>query len=115
MLNRLAMVTAACLAIPFAAISPLAIADPPIDPAGDVGPPPDTGVVASAPPGVVTTPDGWTLTVVASNETQLPIAPLTTAVSSREYLVAGTFTGKITGGGKTKLTGGSMEAGEQIG
>src|SRR6478752_9080589 len=40
---------------------------------------------------------------------------LTTAISSREYLVAGTFTGKITGGGKTKLTGGSMEAGEQIG
>ena len=53
--------------------------------------------------------------VVGSNETQLPVAPLTTAISSREYLVAGTFTGKITGGGKTKLTGGSMEAGEQIG
>jgi hypothetical protein len=40
---------------------------------------------------------------------------LTTAISSREYLIAGTFTGKITGGGKTKLTGGSLEAGEQIG
>jgi hypothetical protein len=40
---------------------------------------------------------------------------LTTAISSREYLVAGTFTGTITGGGKTKLTGGTMEAGEQIG
>ena len=51
----------------------------------------------------------------AANETQLPVAPLTTAITSREYLIAGTFTGKITGGGKTKLTGGSMEAGEQIG
>ncbi len=60
-------------------------------------------------------PDGWHLEVVGSNETQLPVAPLTTAISSREYLIAGTFTGKITGGGKTKLTGGSMEAGEQIG
>jgi hypothetical protein len=40
---------------------------------------------------------------------------LTTAITSREYLIAGTFTGKISGGGKTKLTGGSMEAGEQIG
>ncbi len=39
------------------------------------------GVVASADPGVVTTPDGTVLTVVASNESQLPIAPLTTAVS----------------------------------
>ena len=43
------------------------------------------------------------------------MAPLTTAISSREYLISGTFTGTITGGGKTKLTGGSMEAGEQIG
>jgi hypothetical protein len=60
-------------------------------------------------------PDGWHLEVGGANETQLPVAPLTTAISSREYLIAGTFTGKITGGGKTKLTGGSIEAGEQIG
>jgi hypothetical protein len=45
----------------------------------------------------------------------LPIAPLTTAVSSREYLVAGTFTGTVTGSGKTKLAGGTLEAGYQIG
>ena len=76
---------------------------------------PPEGAVPSAPPGILDTPDGWHLEVVGSNETQLPVAPLTTAISSREYLVAGTFTGKITGGGKTKLTGGSMEAGEQIG
>ncbi len=107
--------------------APLALADPPPDPAvpvapaapaapaGDDGPPPDTGVVASADPGVVTTPDGWVLTVAASNESQLPIAPLTTAVSSREYLVAGTFTGTVTGKGKTTLSGGSLEAGYQIG
>src|SRR5205814_8036381 len=92
--------------------APLAAADPPAD---DVGPPPDTGVVASAEPGIVTTPDGWVLTVVASNETQLPVAPLTTAVSSREYLVGGTFTGTVTGNGKTSLNGGVLEAGYQIG
>jgi hypothetical protein len=92
--------------------APLALADPPVE---DPGPPPDTGVVASAEPGVVTTPDGWVLTVVASNETQLPVAPLTTAVSSREYLVGGTFTGTITGKGKTSLNGGTLEAGYQIG
>ena len=64
---------------------------------------------------MVTTPDGWTLTVVASNETQLPVAPLTTAVSSREYLVGGTFTGTVSGKGSTSLSGGTLEAGYQIG
>ena len=39
-------------------------------------------------PGIAKTPDGWTLTVAAKDETQLPMAPLTTAVSSREWLVA---------------------------
>jgi hypothetical protein len=53
--------------------------------------------------------------VVAKDETQLPVAPLTTAVSSREYLVGGTFTGTVTGGGKTSLSGGVLEAGYQIG
>ena len=110
-MNRFAlMAAAACMAIPFAATSPLAVADP-IDPAGDVGPPPDNGIVASAPPGVVTSPDGWTLTVVASNESQLPVAPLTTSLAQREYLVGGTFTGTVTGKGKTTLSGGILEAG----
>jgi hypothetical protein len=117
MLNRFALTAVAALAIPFAATSPLALADPDpaVDPAADPGPPPDNGVVASADPGVVTTPDGWTLTVVAKDESELPVAPLTTAVSSREYLVGGTFTGTVTGGGKTTLAGGSLEAGYQIG
>jgi len=117
MLNRFAMMAIASLAIPFAATSPLALADPDpaADPAADPGPPPDNGVVASADPGVVTTPDGWTLTVVAKDESELPVAPLTTAVSSREYLVGGTFTGTVTGSGKTTLAGGTLEAGYQIG
>jgi hypothetical protein len=110
MLNRFAAL-AACSLIPLGT-APIALADPPAD---DPGPPPDNGVVASADPGVVTTPDGWILTVAATNETQLPIAPLTTAVSSREYLVAGTFTGTVTGHGKTSLSGGVLEAGYQIG
>jgi hypothetical protein len=110
MLNRFAAL-AACSLIPLST-APLAVADPPAD---DPGPPPDNGVVASADPGIVTTPDGWVLTVAAANETQLPVAPLTTAVSSREYLVAGTFTGTVTGHGKTSLAGGVLEAGYQIG
>ena len=123
MINRFATVAVACLLVPTAA-APLALADPPpppapITPAADntAPPPPDgpNGPVPSAPPGVLTTPDGWTLNVVGSNESMEPVAPLTGALSSREYLVDGTFTGSITGGGKTKLTGGTLEAGYQIG
>lgn len=119
MLNRVGTLAVLFAVIP-AAASPVALADPPpapdpaVQPAGAPVPPAD-GAVPSGPPGVLDTPDGWRLTVTGSNETQLPVAPLTTAVSSREYLVSGTFTGTITGKGKTTLTGGSFEAGEQIG
>jgi hypothetical protein len=75
----------------------------------------DDGAMPSAAPGVLTTPDGWTLNVSAQDESLLPVAPLTTALSSREYLVGGTFNGSVKGGGSTKLTGGSLEAGYQIG
>ncbi|BCI82898.1 MspA family porin [Mycobacterium sp. SMC-18] len=112
MLKRFAVVAAVGMVLPFGAAT-AAYADP--APVGDEGPPPDTGVVASEEPATVTTPDGWVLTVVAKNETELPVAPLTTAVSSREYLVGGTFTGTVTGKGKTTLNGGTLEAGYQIG
>src|SRR3954447_21823426 len=122
MLNRFAVLATVCIAIPVGT-APLAVADPPPPPAPDpavvpvdaTNPLPPEGAVPSAAPGVLDTPDGWHLEVVGANETQLPVAPLTTAISSREYLIAGTFTGKITGSGKTKLAGGSFEAGEQIG
>ncbi|WP_166555715.1 MspA family porin [Mycolicibacterium sp. CBMA 226] len=107
MLKPSAVLAAACMLLP-AIAAPVAMADPD-------GPPVDTGVVASDEPATVTSPDGWVLTVAATNETELPVAPLTTAVSSREYLVGGTFTGTVTGGGKTKLSGGTLEAGYQIG
>ena len=107
MLKPSAVFAAACMLLP-AIAAPVAMADPD-------GPPVDTGVVASDEPATVTSPDGWVLTVAATNESQLPVAPLTTATSSREYLVGGTFTGTVTGSGKTKLTGGTLEAGYQIG
>ncbi|MUL77022.1 MspA family porin [Mycobacterium sp. CBMA226] len=84
-------------------------------PADDPGSAEDNPVVASAAPGVAITPDGWILTVAASNESQLPATPLSTAASSREYVVAGTFIGTISGHGTTELTGGILEAGYQIG
>ncbi|HZQ33219.1 MAG TPA: MspA family porin [Mycobacterium sp.] len=102
------------------AAAPLAFADPPpapVTPAADTAPPPagPNGPVPSAAPGVLKTPDGWTLTVQGSNESMEPVAPLTGSPASREYLVDGTFTGAITGGGSTKLAGGTLEAGYQIG
>lgn len=120
MFKSYATLAAVCLAIPvgtapLAFAQPAPPADPAVQPVGAPVPPPPPGAVPSAPPGILDTPDGWHLEVSGSNESQLPVAPLTTAISSREYLVSGTFTGKITGGGKTKLAGGSMEAGEQIG
>nr|WP_071286739.1 MspA family porin [Mycolicibacterium llatzerense] len=113
------MLAALCVVLPVGT-APLALADPPAEPAvqpagNPAPPPPGEGAVPSGPAGVLDTPDGWHIEVTGSNETQLPVAPLTTAISSREYWVAGTFTGKITGSGKTKLTGGTLEAGEQIG
>lgn len=124
MKKKLLAMAVAGLVLPAFAV-PTALAQPappaPLPPAvdgappPDAGPPPDNGIVASAPPGTVMSPDGWQLSVAATGETQLPIAPLTTAVSSREYLVGGTFVGTVTGNGKTKLNGGVLEAGYQIG
>ena len=121
MLNRFATLAAICMLVPVVT-APLAFADPtsdpaPVVPAADAPPPPGgpAGPVPSAPPGVLVTPDGWTLNVVGSNESMEPVAPLTGSPASREYLVDGTFTGAITGSGSTKLAGGSLEAGYQIG
>jgi hypothetical protein len=118
MLNRLATLAAVSTLLTVGT-APLAVADPPPDTDPAIAPvssplPPE-GAVPSAPAGVLNTADGWNLSVVGSNETQFPVAPLTTAITSREYLVAGTFTGTVSGSGKTKLTGGTLEAGEQIG
>jgi hypothetical protein len=114
MLNRFATLAAVCMLVPVGT-APLAIADPPdpgpVAPAADAGPPPDTGAVASEVPGIAHTQDGRTLTVAGKDETQLPVAPLTTALSSRDWLVGGTFTGQVTG----SVNGGSLEAGYQIG
>ncbi len=86
MSNRLATLAAMCILVPAGA--PPAAADPnpdpPVFPVADVAPPPesnsapqpDNGVVASAEPGIATTPDGRTLTVSGKDETQLSVPPL---------------------------------------
>lgn len=100
-----------------------AAAEPDVEPgvadavpaAAGVAAPPSPGAVPSAEPGVLTTPEGWKLTVAARDEVQVAVNPLTTALSSREYLVAGTFTGSVAGSGTTKLAGGVFEVGYQLG
>lgn len=106
----------ACLSIAVGTAAPgwaEPLSEPPVQPAAEPAPPP--GVVASAAPGLLDTPDGWHVEVFARDESQLPVAPLTTAVSSREYLVGGTFVGRVTGSGTTELAGGTLVAGYQIG
>jgi len=83
---------------------PVANATPP-------APPLDTGAVPSEPPVSAETLDGRTITVAAKDETQLPVAPLTTSLSSRDWIVGGTFTGETTG----SVGGGTLEVGYQIG
>ena len=53
------------------------------------------------------------MTLSAKDEKQAPIAPLTTAISTREYEVGGVFNGSLTGGEDTPA--GVFEVGYQIG
>ena len=91
---------------------------PVVQPVAAAMPPPPAGLkhgsVFSPPPVSTETPDGWRLTLSASDETQLVSAPLTTALSSRSYVVGGTFRGNIVGPG-TDIPEGVLEVGYQIG
>ena len=89
-------------------------ADTALDPAAAL-PPVDDGRVESTPPATLTSPDDWVLKVSAKNETQRAMAPLTTAISSREYEVGGTFSGSMSGPGESDAPHGTLEVGYQIG
>jgi hypothetical protein len=130
MLGRIPSATAACIVVAVVA-APLACAQPqPAPPPAPMPPPavggvppvaavsaitPNTGVVPSAAAVSTVTPDGWSIAVTGTTETQQPVPALTTAVSSREYVAGGTFTGAVGGNGRTQLTGGILEVGYQIG
>jgi MspA len=92
-------------------VEPVAADAPP----PEAAPPPPEGFVESAPPATTTSPDGWTLTLSAKDETQLVVAPLTTAVSSREYEVGGTFAGTLAGPDDGETPEGTLEVGYEIG
>ncbi len=90
-------------AAPDAAQPVAAAADPPVD----------DGRVESTGPATTKSPDGWTLTISAKDEVQMPVAPLTTAISSREYVVGGVYNGALSGDGSSPK--GVFEVGYQIG
>jgi hypothetical protein len=123
LVGRLAVLTASVLTCALA--TPIAFAEPETEPvsadtsAPEVAPPPapvDDGRVESSPPATTHTPDGWTLTLSAKDETQRVIAPLTTAISSREYQAGGIFNGSLTGHDEEdEPPHGTLEVGYQIG
>lgn len=112
-----------------ALIAPMASADPEAEPIVDAvetapappegAPPPEVvpvdGLVESSPPATTKSPDGWTLTVSAKDETQTVIHPLTTAISTREYEVGGVFNAAMSGPQEDEPPEGTFEVGYQIG
>ncbi|WP_102141990.1 MspA family porin [Mycobacterium hubeiense] len=117
---------AACL-LTCALTAPSASADPETEPvvadapAPEAAPPPpaaapvDEGRVESTPPASTKTPDGWELVLSARDETQKVIPPLTTALSSREYVVGGTYSGQLIGPDEGEPPHGTLEVGYEIG
>jgi MspA len=108
---RRAAVLAVCVVMSVTTASSTA-ADPNPPPAPPDAAPPADGRVPSGDPATVNTPDGWTLILGARDETQIPVAPLTTAVSSREYLASGTFLAFLKGPEEPR---GVLEVGYEIG
>jgi hypothetical protein len=95
-----------------AADAPAAPPDAAPDAPTEVGP---DVLVESSPPVSKKSPDGWTLNISAKDETQVVIQPLTTAISTREYEVGGTFNASMTGPEEDKPPHGTFEVGYQIG
>lgn len=108
---RRAAIVALCVVVSVISAPPSA-ADPDAENAAATAGPSDEGRVPSSEPVTYTTPEGWDLTLGAKDESQVPIAPLTTALSSREYLARGTFFGSLDG---LEQPRGVLEVGYEIG
>ena len=107
---RRAAVAAFCLVMSVT-MAPSTSADPDADPAAAAVPAAD-GRVPPGDPATVNTPDGWRLALGAKDEILVPVAPLTTALSSREYLSSGIFVGSLKGPEQPR---GELEVGYEIG
>ncbi len=106
------MAIAVCL-LTSVIVAPSAGSEPQLGPTPPDAAPPAAGTVPSNPPSILNTPDGWTLGLGAKDEAQVPVAALTTAISSREYVSSGIFVGSLRGGSEEPH--GVLEVGYQIG
>ncbi|WP_231977676.1 MspA family porin [Mycobacterium sp. E2989] len=112
MVVRRAAILASCIVMS-AVPAPRTLADPDAEEAAATSAAaPDEGRIPSSDPVTFTTPEGWVLALGAKDESQTPIAPLTTAVSSREYLSRGTFAASLEG---LENPAGVLEVGYEIG
>ncbi len=111
MVVRRAAFLAVCFVM-LVTMAPPTAADPDAEPAAAAAAPPADGRVPSADPVTYNTSDGWVLGLGAKDEMQVPVAPLTTAISSREYLSSGTFVGSLKGPEQPR---GVLEVGYEIG
>ena len=82
----------------------------PQDPAAPV----DESRVESSPPANTKSPDGWTLTVSAHDETEMPVPSLTNEAATREYIVGGVFNGAVHAPDGAHAPEGTFEVGYQI-
>lgn len=111
MVVRRALVAAVCLALSLPTAPPTGAAPAAAPPPPEAAPAAE-GALPSNPPAILKTPDGWTLGLGARDEQQVPVAPLTTALSSREYLASGIFVGSLSGPTQPQ---GVLEVGYEIG
>jgi hypothetical protein len=102
----------ACLAVWLASAPPVLADTDSGEPPSEAALTTNHGGIPSAEPVSARTPDGWTLTISSKDETLLPVQPLTTALSSRAYVVGGTFMASLVGSEEPR---GVLEVGYQIG
>lgn len=114
--SRTAITVAAAAALASLTLGP-ALPAAHADPAPVVEPaPPIDPAVPSSPAAVTTFPDGLTLTLGASQESQVPIPSLNPAdTTSHDVIVSGTFVGDIRQNGSPRSSSGTLEVGYQIG
>jgi hypothetical protein len=106
---RRAAVIVVSLAV--SATAPSANAEPEAQPVAGTVPSAD-GAVPPGAPVRLTTPDGWVLALGGKDESHVPVAPLITALSSREYLSSGVFVASLNG---PETPHGVLEVGYEIG
>ena len=96
------------------AAAPAADSGAPPPPGDQSVPPVDDGRVESTPPVTTKSPDGWTLSVSAHDETEMPVPSLTNEAATREFIVGGVFNGSVHAPAGAGAPRGTFEVGYQI-